>query len=54
MGNCLRNFCSNSDDEILWFLILFLLLFWNGCGNRNNNNSDCSCNNTGCMNSCNC
>lgn len=48
-----RNFGSN-DDDILWFLILFLLLFWNGCGcnnrcgcNRNTlgTSDDCGCNN---------
>lgn len=49
---CFRNFGCN-DDDILWFLILFLLLFWNGCGN---NNCGCGCNNlgTGNNNDCGC
>lgn len=53
MGNLFRN-----DDDILWFLILFLLLFWNGCGCGNNNsrgsNNGCSCNNNNSLNDCGC
>lgn len=41
------------NDTILWFVILFLLLFWNNgncCYNQNNNNSNCNC---GCGCGCN-
>lgn len=62
MGNLFRGFCCH-DDDILWFLILFLLLFWNGCGCNNynncgcNNENDCGCNTLGtnnCNNGCGC
>ena len=46
---CFRNLfcCNDNNDTILWFLILFLLLFNNGCG--------CNCgNDCGCNNSCGC
>lgn len=51
MGNLFRN-----DDDILWFLILFLLLFWNGCGNNNGrgSNNNCGCNNNNSLNDCGC
>lgn len=58
MGNCFRNFGCNGNDEILWFILLFLLLFWNGngCGCNNNcgcnDNNDCGCNTLG-TNNCN-
>ena len=52
MGNLFRSSgCCNNDGDILWFLILFLLLFWNGYGCSNNNccrnlsNNDCGCDN---------
>jgi len=32
------NGCCGNNSEFLWFIILFLLLFCCGCGNR------CSCN----------
>ena len=58
MGGFFRNFCCNDNDEILWFIILFLLLFWNGCGcnndcgctNNSNNDCNCGCNSHGTTN----
>lgn len=57
MGNLFRGSCCN-DDDILWFLILFLLLFWNGCGcnsnGRSSNNGSCGCNSNNSLNDCGC
>lgn len=55
MGNFFR--CCNGNDDMLWFLILFLVLFWNNsngscnCNNSCNSVPDCGCNTLG-MNSC--